>query len=344
MAVTLMKFDKDWTNPSDFPTHESQESKVREDMQYLFNSIRDQFNFFARNELDAKNISYSPSTSTGSISNVRDALYQIEADLIGITQGGVPDNSITSAKLKSDAGEEAVGTNNIQDGAVTTDKIADGSITADKLASGAGASILVPDDSITQEKLADNSVGSDQIINYNIGEAKMANSSVSTRTIQDGAVGTDQIADSAISTAKLDEKAVRQGNIADAAVGSGQLATNAVISSKIKDGAVTNAKLDTGAVSIDKCDSTVQKAHSIVSVTVPVSSWNSTSKQATVTVEGVTTDTNQFVWWTAGDSSFDVVADNKVRCLVNPTTANRVVLQCETVPESAIQLYFVIFD
>ena len=42
--LTELRFTKDWTNPGDFPTHESSEAQVRADMQYLFNEIRDWLN------------------------------------------------------------------------------------------------------------------------------------------------------------------------------------------------------------------------------------------------------------------------------------------------------------
>ena len=50
MALTPMKFDKVWTNAADFPTHESRESQVRADIQYLFDSIKDQYNAFISRE------------------------------------------------------------------------------------------------------------------------------------------------------------------------------------------------------------------------------------------------------------------------------------------------------
>lgn len=47
MAVEKLEFTKDWTNPEDFPTVEISETKVREDMQFLFNEIKAYLNCLA---------------------------------------------------------------------------------------------------------------------------------------------------------------------------------------------------------------------------------------------------------------------------------------------------------
>lgn len=44
MALQPLEFTKDWTNPEDFPTVEISETKVREDMQYLFDEIKTHLN------------------------------------------------------------------------------------------------------------------------------------------------------------------------------------------------------------------------------------------------------------------------------------------------------------
>lgn len=42
--LTELKFSRDWTNPEDFATYEPDEAKVRYDLQFLFNEIRDWIN------------------------------------------------------------------------------------------------------------------------------------------------------------------------------------------------------------------------------------------------------------------------------------------------------------
>lgn len=44
MALEKLEFTKDWNNPEDFPTYEPSESKVRADMQLLYDEIRDYLN------------------------------------------------------------------------------------------------------------------------------------------------------------------------------------------------------------------------------------------------------------------------------------------------------------
>lgn len=40
LKITELRYTKDWTNPSDFPTYEPNETQVRADMQFLFNEIK----------------------------------------------------------------------------------------------------------------------------------------------------------------------------------------------------------------------------------------------------------------------------------------------------------------
>lgn len=40
LEIANLRYTKDWTNPSDFPTYEPNETQVRADMQYLFNEIK----------------------------------------------------------------------------------------------------------------------------------------------------------------------------------------------------------------------------------------------------------------------------------------------------------------
>lgn len=44
MDIEQLNFTKDWTKPEDFPTLETDETKVRSDMQLLFNEIRQYLN------------------------------------------------------------------------------------------------------------------------------------------------------------------------------------------------------------------------------------------------------------------------------------------------------------
>ena len=44
MEIQRLEFTRDWTNAADFPTIETDETKVRSDMQALYNEIRDYLN------------------------------------------------------------------------------------------------------------------------------------------------------------------------------------------------------------------------------------------------------------------------------------------------------------
>ena len=202
MSLTQMKFDKVWTNPIDFPTHELHETKVREDMQYLFDSIKTQFNNFLANEMTAGNVAFSPTVGAVTATDVQAAIEMVHQEVIDITQGSVADGAITAAKLDSTEGEEAVITATIRDAAVTTAKIADGAVTSSKLAPGAVSAAVLADNSITHNLMAINSVGTNELIANCVTDAKLANEAVITTAIKNGAVTTDKIADAAVTYAK----------------------------------------------------------------------------------------------------------------------------------------------
>ena len=177
MSVTLMAFDKDWTNSADFPTHESQESKVRADMQYLFDSIKNQFNNFVTNELVSENIPYVASGGL-TVDNVQDALDAIQAEVSDITQGSVADGSITTAKLDKTEGAEAVTEETIRNGAVTNLKLATDSVTTTKIADGSVTTDKLAAASVTNAKMANDAIGTNQLVNGAVTEVKISNGAV----------------------------------------------------------------------------------------------------------------------------------------------------------------------
>ena len=202
MSLTQMKFDKVWTNPNDFPTYELHETKVRQDMQYLFDSIKNQFNYFLANEMAANNVTFAPTVGAITATDVQAAIEAVHQEVLDITQGSVADGSITTAKLDSTEGAEAVTTATIRNGAVTADKIANGSITSAKLASGAvDASVLAPG-SVTHDLMAINSIGTNELMANCVTETKLGNEAVITAAIKNGAVTTDKVANGAVTYAK----------------------------------------------------------------------------------------------------------------------------------------------
>ena len=277
MAFTQMRFDKVWTNPVDFPTHETQESKVREDMQYLFDSIKNQFNNFLSNELTSANLFFARTTDID-CDNVQDAIEYVFSQIQEAYSGSIPDGAVSTAKLT----DEAVTTAKLADNAVTEDKIADGAVTGDKIAAGAVSGTSFADGSIPAGKLDINSVGTDNLVNNCVTDVKLANDAVITQRIKDGAVTTAKILDANVTTAKI--------------------ANANVTTAKIKDGNVTEAKL---ASALSTKINGKQDQHKEVTVTLSAnaSSWNNVAATGVTATNLVFASPNEesddyFVQWT----------------------------------------------
>lgn len=342
MALTPMKFDKVWTNAADFPTHESRESQVRADIQYLFDSIKDQYNAFISEELVAENIPFDPTEGAIESTTIQDAIEYVFSQISQAGTAVIVDGSVTTAKLDKTDGLEAVSTDCIRDEAVTTDKIADGAVTAAKIAEGTFTGAALEDDSITLDKMASNSVDSDQLVSYCVKTAKIAR----------GAVTTDKIADGNVTTAKLcqeaDSQAVTTATIRNGAVTRDKIAQGAISSTQLDSGAVVASKIQDGVIGYVKTDGSIQKRHVIVGpITIATSDWNTTTKKATITVPGVSlANVNiQIVNWSAAsDDDWTTVIGNMIRINPTPLAENTVQVICETVPESSVSLRFYIFD
>jgi hypothetical protein len=131
MSLNQFEYTKSWRNPTDFPTYENREEKVRDDMQSLFDEVRDALNALisalnsTASASGAKQIAISPIVGLTGYDNVQDAL----AGLLAIYEAGtVTDGSVTTPKLAS----KAVTTAKIDDGAVDTEQLADGAVTGEK--------------------------------------------------------------------------------------------------------------------------------------------------------------------------------------------------------------------
>lgn len=199
MSLTQMAFDRDWTNPVDFPTHETQETKVREDIQYLFNSIRDQFNNFLSNEFVAANMSFAPTPDNIEQTNVQDAIEYVFSQIQEAYSGSIPDGAVTESKIHTGA----VSTSKLADGAVTEDKIADGAVTGDKIAANAISGESFAPNSIPAGKLGSQAVGTDNLSNNCVTSGKLANKAVITARLDDLAVTTDKLGDGSVAEGKL---------------------------------------------------------------------------------------------------------------------------------------------
>ena len=218
MAFTHFDYSKTWRSPEDFPTFEYEEEKVRDDMQILFDEIRDAFNTFG-------------------------ASIQEEVD--EVTSGTVADGAITAAKIANGA----VGTGKIANGAVTADKIGANAIVESKIANGAVTSDKIGANAIIESKIANGAVTTAKIDDGAVTTSKINNGAVTTEKLNDGAVTSAKIASGAVTEGKIASNAVTTGKLATGAVTAAKLAANAVETDKIKDGAVTAGKIAAGAVS-----------------------------------------------------------------------------------------------
>lgn len=116
--------------------------------------------------------------------NVQDAIENVQAQLVAVTQGAVTDGSITTAKLAA----KAVTTAKIDDLAVTDEKLAAASVTSDKLGNGVVVSNKIAPSAVTTGKINDGAVT----------ENKIGSAAVSTDKIKNDAVTSDKIADNAV--------------------------------------------------------------------------------------------------------------------------------------------------
>lgn len=244
MAFDEFDYSRKWTDPADFPTYEYDEGTVRDDMQALFDEIRDAFNGFAE-QADAD------------ITELQGAIDDIEA-------GQVPDGSIDSDKLAPNSVTSA----HIVNGTIKSEDIMDNTIQPVKLAkksipgsgianvtsrirAGSIAATDIKDLTITPAKLVNaNSSGTTGIPGSGISgtTSKIRRKSIGTSDIKDSAVTKDLIANGAVVEGKLASSAVTTGKIADGAVTKEKLADD-VISDILDDQPVTGDQIEIGAVS-----------------------------------------------------------------------------------------------
>lgn len=263
--------------------------------------------------------------------NVQEALEALELNIEGVTQGAVADNSITNAKLTTDA----VDTVNIVDGAVTGAKIDDEAILSSHFAAGAvdntalGASAVdtanIADGAVTTAKLADSAVTSAKINDGAVTQNKLSTSAIVANNIANNAVETTKIKDANITTAKLADSAVTTAKINDAAV----------TTVKINDSAVTSAKLASG-VAVANIGYTPQSKHTTATASLTTSGWS--SKKKTVSVAGVTASNTVIV--SPAPASFVHWGDCGIRCIAQGSGTLQ--FQYETAPTSTLTANVVI--
>lgn len=107
-GVTELTFSKVWTDPEDFPTHESDEETVRSDIQYLFDELKNYLNqtvVAKLNGLNSEDVAVetggATSTLDQTLTGIERSLSQIQQDLENVVLGQIPDNSLTRDKLRN---------------------------------------------------------------------------------------------------------------------------------------------------------------------------------------------------------------------------------------------------
>lgn len=98
MAFTRLNYERDWTRAEDFSTHENSETKVRADMQYHPNAVRDFINTLlsalegetAAASLGALDKNGLAATLQGVLDNHADTLALLRDDVDVLAGGGVP--------------------------------------------------------------------------------------------------------------------------------------------------------------------------------------------------------------------------------------------------------------
>ncbi|MCR5663555.1 MAG: hypothetical protein K6G17_01600 [Oscillospiraceae bacterium] len=131
---TNFDYTKTWRSSIDFPAFEDDETQVRDDMQCLYDEIRDALNALAEAVADA--------LSGG-----------------GVDTAALADGAVKTAKLA----DAAVNTAKLADASVTGAKLAGGAVSTEKLADGAVKTAKLADASVTNAKLADGAVTAEKL-------------------------------------------------------------------------------------------------------------------------------------------------------------------------------------
>lgn len=148
MSLSKLNYTKDWRNPDDFPTYSSDETQIRADMQLLFDEARIALNKLI-DDLDAAEIPFAP-TPEIQAADVRQALIAIQNQIAQIALGNLPDNSISSQKIKPGAVTEE----KMADLSVATRALADKSISEPKLGDVSVSTRTIQDGSVTRDKMS----------------------------------------------------------------------------------------------------------------------------------------------------------------------------------------------
>lgn len=101
MAFEPLEFTKNWENPEDFPAYEPDESKVRADLQWLHNELRDGLNRLIAALNDPGAAAQLPFRPGGGLKseNLQDAVDEVYAATREAAAGLLVDGTVTKQKL-----------------------------------------------------------------------------------------------------------------------------------------------------------------------------------------------------------------------------------------------------
>lgn len=146
----------------------------------------------------ARNVGFEKTTAVNA-DNVQDAIENVQSQIAGVSQGGIADGAITTAKIA----DGAVGTAAIADDAVTADKLAMSAVDTDAIKWGAVDAYRLKDAAVTEAKLSNGAVTESKIGYYAVTEKKIARGAVTSEKIVDGAVLGLKIADNVITNRNM---------------------------------------------------------------------------------------------------------------------------------------------
>lgn len=146
----------------------------------------------------ARNVGFEKTTAVNA-DNVQDAIENVQSQIAGVSQGGIADGAVTTAKIA----DGAVGTAAIADDAVTADKLAMSAVDTDAIKWGAVDAYRLKDAAVTEAKLSNGAVTESKIGYYAVTEKKIARGAVTSEKIVDGAVLGLKIADNVITNRNM---------------------------------------------------------------------------------------------------------------------------------------------
>lgn len=186
----ILTYTKDWKNPADFPTYETKEAKVREDMQLLFDEMRNAFNNFLV-DLSAGLLPFSSSSAVPA-SNVQDAILNVQSQIVEASTGNIPPRSLDGDRLK----EDAITEDELSEGCVTSVALAvvdaqgeNGAVSSENISKGAVTGPKIADEAVNGDKIAPGSVGTNHLGQAVVTGVKIRANAVST--VYDGVLAYD---------------------------------------------------------------------------------------------------------------------------------------------------------